>query len=276
MLLTGCNHEDKLMNVSDDARRRFFHDGYIILKDVVPEGLVNAARARIKAAKKGESLAPAPELSDLVNLSDVTPILNELMGEFDPPSMTHVGVIKKSEPGEHYNPLGYQDKDLPYYGHSLHAEGLFTGATPQSPVTGSEEERYRMMIASGPKGDIGRSADVVGVNTDPLFQDPEMTLAVGSFTAFAIVPLNDQMLEGSGQTAVVPGGHNVLEQYYRWQMEQGGIVGPEGPGWDRFDYTAPNGAGHRYLPDAVQQKLIELVGEEPMRSSNGRPWPRPT
>ena len=262
--------------LSEEQKTQFFHQGYLVLKDVVPIKLVEEARARIKRAKKGESLAAAEELSDLVNLSDVTPILNEAMGEFDPITRTHVGVIKRSDPGDHFTPLGYREKDLPYFGHGLHAEGLFTGSVPQQREEGTDSEKYRRMISSGPRGDIGRSADVVGVNTDPLFQDPEMTNAVGSFTTFCIIPLNEQFDAGCGQTAVVPGGHHVLEQFFRWQLNVSGKIGPEGPGWPRFDYKVPNGIGHVYLPDAVQEKLIELTGERPECSSDGRPWPKPT
>ena len=262
--------------LSEEQKTQFFHQGYLVLKDVVPIKLVQEARARIKRAKKGESLAAAEELADLVNLSDVTPILNEAMGEFDPITRTHVGVIKRSDPGDHFTPLGYRERDLPYFGHGLHAEGLFTGSVPQQLEEGSDSEKYRRMISSGPRGDIGRSADVVGVNTDPLFQDPEMTNAVGSFTTFCIIPLNEQLDAGCGQTAVVPGGHHVLEQFFRWQLNVSGKIGPEGPGWPRFDYEVPNGIGHVYLPDAVQEKLIELTGERPECSSDGRPWPKPT
>jgi hypothetical protein len=259
-----------------DQKRSLFRDGYIVLRGVVRDELVEAARNRIASAKKGESLSTAPELTDLVNLSSVTPILNEAMGQFDPPTHCQPGVIKRSDPGESFTPLGYRDKDLPYFGHTLHAEGLFTVAPPQEPMTGSHDEIYREMIAKGPRGDIGRSADVIGSNTDPLFQDPDMTLAVGSFTAFVIVPLNDQMTPGCGQTAVVPGGHRVLEEYYRWQNAQSGKIGPEGPGWPRFDYDTPNGAGHVYLPDAVQEALIALGDAAPETTPDGRRWPRPT
>ena len=156
--------------LSAEQKTQFFHQGYLVLKDVVPIKLVDEARARIKRAQKGESLAAAEELSDLVNLSDVTPILNEAMGEFDPITRTHVGVIKRSDPGDHFTPLGYRERDLPYFGHGLHAEGLFTGSVPQQREEGSDSEKYRRMISSGPRGDIGRSADVVGVNTIPFFK----------------------------------------------------------------------------------------------------------
>ncbi|MAV24858.1 MAG: hypothetical protein CMQ05_01905 [Gammaproteobacteria bacterium] len=259
-----------------EQKKQLFHDGYIVLKGVVSDELVSTAQARIKAAKRGESLAPAEELTDLVNRSSVTPILTEAMGTFDPPSMVHVGVTKQSQPADYFTPLGYREKDLPYFGHGMHAEGLCTMTPPQERWEGTPEEIYQRMIAAGPKGDIGRTADVIGSNTDPLFQDPDMTLSVGSFSAFVIVPLNDQMADGVGQTAVVPGGHRVLEAFYRWQFETAGKVGPEGPGWPRFDTNAENGAGHVYLPDAVQEKLMEMDSETPETTPDGRPWPRPT
>ncbi|MEM8767588.1 MAG: hypothetical protein AAGE43_09105 [Pseudomonadota bacterium] len=264
------------MTLTPAQKHRLFHDGYLILKNAVSQSLVDAARARIKAAEKGENLTGEVALTDLVNRSEVTPILNDVMGAFDPPSRVQVGVIKRSEPGDFYTALCYRDRDMPYYGHGMHAEGLFTAPTPQEPLSGDPADVYRQMIASGPKGDIGRSAEVIGSNTDPLFQDPAMTLAVGSFTTFCIVPLNDQMADGVGQTSLIPGGHHVLEQFYRWQLEQSGRIGPEGPGWPRFDYSAPNGAGHVYLPDAVQEKLIALDDTPPACTPDGRPWPRPT
>lgn len=264
------------VTMTPDQKRQLFHDGYIVLKGVVAPDLVARAQARIKGAKKGENLGSAAEITDLVNASAVTPILNEVMGQFDPPSHCQVGVIKPGGPQDYFSPLGYRERDLPYFGHGMHAEGLFTVSPPQSPISGGREEVYGKLIAGGPKGDIGRCADVIGSNTDPLFQDPEMTLSVGSFTAFVIVPLNDQMAEGCGQTAVIPGGHRILEGFYRWQHEQNGCIGPEGPGWPRFDYTTPNGAGHVYLPDPVQQKLIELDDQPPETTPDGRAWPRPT
>ena len=261
--------------MTSEQKRTLFYDGYIVLKNAVSPSVVDAARARIKSAKKGESLASSEALTDLVNRSSITPILRDVMGQFDAPSHCHVGVIKQSAPRDFYTPLGYQEKDLPYFGHGMHAEGLFTVAPPQERIEGTPSEVYSRMISSGPRGDIGRSADVIGSNTDPLFQDPEMTLAVGSFTAFVIVALNDQTVEGVGQTAVVPGGHRVLEAFYKWQFEKNGHIGPEGPGWPRFNYDVPNGAGHIYLPDAVQRRLIELDEQEPEKTPDGIPWPRP-
>ncbi len=263
------------MHLTSEQKRQLFHDGYIILKGVVPQYLVDAARARIKSASRGENLTTASEMTDLVNKSSITPILHEAMGQFDPPSRAQVGMIKQTPPKDQFTALGYREKDLPYFGHGLHAEGLFAGVSPQQPMTGTPEEIYQHMISSGPKGDIGRCADVIGINSDPLFQDPEMTLSVGSFTAFAIVPLNDQTREGVGQTSVVHGGHHVLEAFYRWQFEQSGCIGPEGPGWPRFDHDTPNRAGHILLPQPVQDKLMELHPNNLDTTPDGRRWPRP-
>ena len=53
---------EKLMaaKLTEEQKTQFFRDGYLVLKDVVPIQLVEEARARIKRAKKGESLAAAP------------------------------------------------------------------------------------------------------------------------------------------------------------------------------------------------------------------------
>ena len=93
---------------------------------------------------------------------------------------------------DRYNNLGYPEKDQPYYGAESHMDGLCTIGVPQEVVHGTPEEIYKRYISSGPKGDIGRSPEVMGHNSVPLFEDPEMTLGMGSFTTFAFVCLNDQ------------------------------------------------------------------------------------
>jgi hypothetical protein len=67
---------------------------------------------------------------------------------------------------------------------------------------GTQEETYQRWLAAGPKGDIGRSANVVGHNNHPLFMDEEMTLGVSSTTCFVCVACSDQLAEGVGQTMV--------------------------------------------------------------------------
>ena len=92
-----------------------------------------------------------------------------------------------------------------------------------------------------------------------MFNDPERTLNIGSFTAFVFVCLNvrcqrpthspepltaepaerlarnsaqDQSVEGRGQTAVLPGAHHAIERFFRNQRDSpSGVLGPGGEGW---------------------------------------------
>ena len=210
---------DKL---TDDQKRSLYRDGYIVVKNAVSDDLVDRALKRIKLARKGENLGRDEAMTDLVNASSIAPILHDAMGQFDPPVTCQVGVRKRSDPGEYFNNLGYREKDQPYFGAESHMDGLCTIAVPQEVQAGSDDEIYRRYIASGPNGDIGRSADVMGHNMVPLFEDPKMTLGMGSFTTFAFVCLNDQTQEGCGQTAVLKGAHHATEEFFRQQRAQSG------------------------------------------------------
>ena len=79
----------------------------MILKNVVPQAMVDAAHARIESRREGENLAKAREMTDLVNSTAVTPILNDAMGRFDPLIASQVAVIPKSKPGGRFNNVGY-------------------------------------------------------------------------------------------------------------------------------------------------------------------------
>ena len=77
-----------------EQKRSLYRDGYLVLKGAVSEELIEAARQRIRRAKKGENLFGEQEMTDLVNASSITPILTEAMGRFDPPIASQVGVLK--------------------------------------------------------------------------------------------------------------------------------------------------------------------------------------
>ena len=259
--------------MSLDLKRTLYRDGYVVLKNVVADELVAAAQQRIKRAKKGERLGGDPAMTDLVNASGITPILTEAMGPFDPPVACQVGVIKKSEPSTRFNNVGYRDCDMPHYGAAIHMDGSITIAAPQEVQQGTPEEIYLRHFATGPKGDLGRSPDVMGHNMVPMFQDREMTLSLGSFTAFVIVCLNDQSQEGRGQTAVLPGAHHHMQRFFRMQYGVNRHLGPEGPRWPRLDYDCPNRCGMVYLPPEVREKFVDENAES---TPDGKPWPKPT
>ena len=256
-----------------EEKQALYRDGYIIVKNAVARELVDAALDRIKRANKGEFIGTSQAMTDLVNASDVTSILHEAMGQFDPPSICQVGVNKPRAPGDHFNNLGYHEADQPYFGAESHMDGLCTIAAPQEVQEGTDDEIYYRYVASGPKGDLGRSADVMGHNSVPLFEDPEMTLGMGSFTTFVFVCLNDQTREGCGQTALLKGAHHATEKFFRWQRDTNGHVGPEGPGWPRLNHDAPKRCGLVYLPESVREQFIDESSET---TPDGRRWPRPT
>ena len=110
--------------LSNGEKRALYRDGFIVVRGAAEQNLIDKALARIKSAAKGEDLGPTPEMTDLVNASDVTSILNEAMGEFDPPSRCQIGALKKTEPGDFFNSLGYRHRDQPYYGAQVHMDGL--------------------------------------------------------------------------------------------------------------------------------------------------------
>ena len=256
-----------------EQKRMLYHDGYIVLKNAVSEEQADAALTRISEAKKGEHIGGEKVILDLINASSITPILNEVMGEFDPPIACQVGVIPVTKPGDRFTNLGYRDKDLPYYGAGTHMDGSITIAAPQAVQEGTPEEIYARHFATGPKGDLGRSPEVMGHNMVPMFEDPAMTLGLGSFTAFAFICLNDQTGEGRGQTAVLRGAHHAMEKFFRMQYETNGHLGPEGPEWPRLNYDCPNRCGMIYVPQSVQDQFIDETSES---TPDGKKWPRPT
>ena len=71
--------------LSLEQKRDLYRDGFIVLKKVISDELVQGALKRIKKAKKGENLGGETQMTDLVNASPLTPILHEAMGYFDPP-----------------------------------------------------------------------------------------------------------------------------------------------------------------------------------------------
>ena len=254
-----------------EQKRTLYRDGYVVVRNAVPEHLVAAAKRRIEG---GEGLlSKAAEMTDLVNKSSVTPILREAMGYFDPPIAAQVGVRPVTAPGNHFNNLGYRERDMPYYAAEPHVDGSMTIRIPQEVQDGTPDEIYRRYVASGPKGDLGRSPDVIGHNMVPMFEDPDMTLGLGSFTAFVFVCLNDQTVEGRGQTALLRGAHHAVEKFFRFQRDTNNHLGVEGPGWPRLDYTVPNRCGLIYLPEAVREQFID---EDVECTPDGRRWPRPT
>jgi hypothetical protein len=132
-----------------EQKQTLYRDGYIVLKNAVSQHLVDAARGSIENPEEGVYAGSTPVMTDLVNASSVTPVLHEAMGYFDPPITCQVGVNRVRQPGEHFNNLGYREKDQPYYAAESHMDGLCTIRVPQERQDGTPEEIYSRYVASG-------------------------------------------------------------------------------------------------------------------------------
>ena len=114
------------------------------------------------------------------------------------------------------------DDEVPNHAFFPHIDGQWSGAIPK---TANEVDDWH--VPKTPHfGD--RSANVLGVNGTPLFQNPDCTLSLGSFTCFAVVVLSDQSKFGYGNFAVLRGAHHHTAEFFRQQRDQGGVIGPEG------------------------------------------------
>ena len=148
-------------------------------------------------------------------------------------------VAAQNAVGKGFNLVGYREEGFPFYNATIHMDGLTTCAnlhTDEDGVAiGAPEEVYLNYI-NGPwskgaqgVGSYGRHAENLGGNGGMLFMDKDHSLTTGSFTAFAVVCLNDQTQPGRGQFTVLRGCHHAMEKFYQMQQELGGIVGPGAP-----------------------------------------------
>eukprot|EP01045_Picozoa_sp_COSAG04_P021802 COSAG04_NODE_2380_length_4235_cov_1.534333_6_plen_331_part_00 len=275
-------------------KQALYTDGFVVLKGIVPKELTSRAKALLAEHERADTIARegtasdrpnltgAPEISDLLNESPLTPLLHATMGYFDPPKRAQVAVVHPSKPSKSFRTgHGYPDKDMPYGGWTPHCDGLFGAMLPPEVQAGHAEvsakytpqEIYDIIVNAAPRApNIGRSPDVIGTNFVPLFEDPEMTLSLGSFTALVGVCLNDQMTPGAGQLGLLKGGHHATQRFFRKQRASGGIIGPEGEGWPRFDYSVPAGVGTVSLPQEVKDEFCDESSET---TPDGRRWPAP-
>ena len=260
--------------LTDIEKRQFYHDGFFVLSEIIPEELVVSAQNRYKTASRTDDLTHETEFCDLVNRSPLTPIMRELMGDFDPVSATrHIVRVAGQKPSDGYAASGYLEKDEPYYGVNLHLDGQAVFPTPQVPVEGEPDEIYAQYITGGRNGDVGKSPQNIGVNYAPLFHDPDMTNSLGSFTAFLFICLSDQSMPGGGQTNVLKGAHHASEEFFRWQYSQEKRLGIDGPGWPRLNHDVPNRCGYQFLPEKIMDQFSD---ETSATTPDGRRWPKPT
>lgn len=243
------------MELSPEQKRQLFDDGYVVIKQAVAAELVEAAQARLEAAGQhtyqNEPLEMSDEFCDLVNQSSLDPILREAMGPFTPvtrgfaatifPARNN-GTLALGRDGDRKDSLLPNEPDTapkrPPNGGGLHVDGVpsFT-VDPQSGYFGPP------------------SATTLGSNRTPHWMDPDMTLSICSFSCFVGICLSDQSEPDRGNLVVLKGAHHHCQNFFRWQHEQGGPIGPEGPGWPRVVQHAETGEWQSAPSGAVQYTI---------------------
>ena len=235
-------------------KKRLYEDGFIVLKDAVSEELTFQARRTIHmfAGRNGirrayHDISTSSALPDLVNKSILGELLRNTVGPYDPPERGFAAILYPQEA-----------QDNPNYGWHPHLDGLWAGGLPAKASEIDDLNSPRTEHFG--KGD----ATVLGGNMTPLFQNPECTLSLGSFTAFVGIALNDQTEFGRGNLCLLKGIHEEVERFFQMQRDSGGIVGPEGEGWPRLTETMNGGVSMTPLPypirDIARQHATEFNG----------------
>ncbi|MCZ6656910.1 MAG: hypothetical protein O7C67_06405 [Gammaproteobacteria bacterium] len=247
-----------------EERQQFFRDGYIVIKNAVPVDISQNAREVIaaKLPKNERRLLAPPELAthesilSLFNDTCLAEIMRDVMGPFPDVISSQVAVTPPRDT------LG--DKPRP------HVDGSWSGAIP--------DRADEIDLTRGRPIDairyFGENDERRGTNDGQLWQDPDKTISLGSYTALVGVALNDQRQPGNGQFAVLKCVHEEVEAAFRMQRDTGGPIGPEGPGWPRIKTTQEGGTFLNGLPASVRETARQA--EKDAVPIDGWPWPELT
>ena len=264
--------------------RVFYRKGYLKVPEIVSQNKVEAARKEVFSAigsflssagassRSGslKDLSQAASLIgglgkkevflDLFNKTKLKPMLEKALGsKIIPVRASQLAILFPGESGESTNEYGYLDKDTPHYGWTGHLDGLWNGGIAVPPV------------GSRLRGDKLKAWNSTQSTNGVLKENREFNCNIMNFTALIGVALSDQRAPGSGNLGVLRAGHRHMEQFFRYQLANGGPLGPDGPGWERENRKAPNRRGLGHYPRAVRDKYIK----QSARSDDGEIWPKP-
>lgn len=278
--------------MTPEQKQSFYEDGFVVLKDIVPPEAVTLAVRRLygglsaiwqasmaqkrradpadssvgdrlqEAVNVAMSAGTDPVILDLANpQSELMRSIGEALG--DPVQDirgAQLATIFPHELGNGFNEAGYRSDEVPFYGWHGHLDGLWNGAAPVHQRT------------DRPMND----AELALWNRDPAKNSVRRTYPGGinirNFTGLLGIPLSDQMVEGSGNLGLLRGAHHPMSRFFQYQRDAGGPLGPDGPGWERIDTSAPNFSGLRHYPEQIREQF----SDDAEYTSDGRMWPKPT
>jgi hypothetical protein len=255
-------HEPRL---SQDEKRRLYRDGFIIVRQAISADMTRAVKQLINENpdNKGYANNRDPRTVGLYNDSILPDILEEAMG---PHTRPITGFVALTAPGSSDAVVRAEFDPAKIPHPEAHVDGGWAGLCPvkRSEILASGQDLHTW----GSDGDPKSMGPAGGA---PLWQDPDRTLAIGSFTAFVGVCLNDQSTPGKGQFAVRRGAHEAVEAFFRMQRRKGGPIGGGGPGWPRLVASGEDNAYAGKMPEAMVRTYPDNRFE-----MKGWPWPELT
>lgn len=230
--------------ITDQQKQQFLDDGYIVIRNAVPEEVVASARSLItdslpkdqrRLLVPGE-LATHPSVIGLFYQSSLDAILNSLMGPFPPLISAQVAVT----------PGGDDLGGTP----GTHVDGGWSGPIPLTaeeidPITHRPRDAVKY---------FGEHDEKRGSNDGLLWIDPDRRIACGSYSSLVGVCLSEQMQPGNGQFGVLKGLHEEVEQAFRRQRDAGSVIGAEGLDWPRVKIAAEGRPYMNGLPDTIRAR----------------------
>ena len=248
-------------SLTPSEKLNLFRDGFVVIKNAVPEAIHHAARDTVTKSLPADErrlLAP-PELAGhptvlaLFNDSGLRELMEEAMGPFPPVISSQVAVTPP--------------RDVMGGSPGPHVDGSWGGAIPDDPA--------EIDTALGRPIDVeryfGPDDTRRGSNDGQLWQDPARRISLGSYTALVGVAINDQLIPGRGQFAVIRGAHEAVEAVFRAQRDSGGVIGPEGADWPRIKISSTNRPFLNGLPDSIRARAQRNA--EAAEPIDGWPWP---
>ena len=270
-----------MSEITQTQVKSFYKNGFLVLKNIIPKDIVIQAKHNIDISLEEFNNQVKnynnqnfnsflyqkyinnnnPLFLDLFNKSDLKNIIEFMLGDLVSPIKKLQFAINFPEaPSSRTNESGYYDHETPFYGWCGHLDGLWNGGTLPPRIgeimTNNELLQWNKEISTN------------GVKKRCI----ELNCNIFNFSALVGIPLSDQIKDGDGNVGVLKGAHHKMENFFKMQFKAGGPIGPDGPGWQRENTSAPNGHGLNHYPDSVRESFKRNA----VRTSDGRLWPKPT
>ena len=207
--LEGAVSQELVREARRQINASLGHDG---LRNDSPDR-TSSGNTRVRGAF--DDLGRTPVILDLMRGSDVQPLLESALGA--PIEPVANGQIRLCFPADLAEDgatvdidMGVRNDHIPFNGWNGHVDGFWNKVYGQN--GGGKQKK-----------------------TWPDQEPPAPGEGLRDFNALVAIPLSRQLDTDVGNLALLRGGHEMMAAGFRAQREAGGPLGPDGPGWDRFN-----------------------------------------